>query len=98
MAAVKGDYHRAVAEHGCEVTLLLFETYGGWGPEVVELFRELAEQRANKLRKDEYDQTTWSARTWLSFQVQKVSVALHHAAALEVARALGLSAAACTRA
>ena len=43
--------------------------------------------------KHEYDQATWSTRKWLSWVVQKVSVALHHAAALEVAHALGLSAA-----
>ena len=41
--------------------------------------------------------TTWAARTWLSFSVQKISVALHRAAALEMAHALGLSAAADTR-
>ena len=44
-----------------------------------------------------YDVTTWSARTWLSFVVQKVSVALHHAVALELAHALGLSAVVDTR-
>ena len=37
--------------------------------------------------------TTWSARTWLTFKTQKVSVALHRAVALELANALGLSAA-----
>ena len=59
-------------------------------PAVVELFRECAEHRQNRLRKDEYDVTTWSARTWLSFKAQKVSVALHRAVALEVSHALGL--------
>ena len=57
------------------------------------LFQELAEQRSNKLQKHEYDLTTWAARKWLPYVAQQVSVALHHAAALEVAYALGLSAA-----
>ena len=87
-----GAYHRAL-EKGVDVRPLLFETYGGWSPEVVELFTELANERSNKLDKHEYDQATWATRTWLSWVVQKVSVALHHAAALEVAHALGLSAA-----
>ena len=46
-----------------------------WRPEVVEFFRELAEARQKipkqKLHIHEYDETTWAARTWLSFQVQK---------------------------
>ena len=37
--------------------------------------------------------TTWSARSWLSFSAQKVSVALHRAVAYELVHALGLSAA-----
>ena len=71
--------------------------FGGWSPAVVALFEECAAERQNKLRKDEYDTThdttTWSARTWLTFKTQKVSVALHRAVALELANALGLSAA-----
>ena len=42
----------------------------------------------------EYDETTWSARTWLSFVSQRLSVATQLAAAQEVAEALGLSVAA----
>ena len=59
----------------------------------VEVFRELALHRQNKLRKDEYEVTTWAARTWMAFTAQKVSVALHRSVALEIAQALGLSAA-----
>ena len=40
------------------------------------------------------DETTWSARTWLSFVSQRLSVATQLAAAQEVAEALGLSVAA----
>ena len=39
-------------------------------------------------------ETTWSARTWLSFVSQRLSVATQLAAAQEVAEALGLSVAA----
>ena len=40
------------------------------------------------------DETTWPARTWLSFVSQRLSVATQLAAAQEVAEALGLSVAA----
>ena len=91
--AVKGEYHRAEHVHGVDVRCLLFEVFGGWSPEVVAFFKELADQRQNKLRKDEYEVTTWSARTWHTFAAQKVSVALHRAVAYELVHALGLSAA-----
>ena len=84
----KGQYTRAL-DLGYDVRLLLFSTFGGWHSDAVDLLRDLAEYRQNKL---EYDATTWSARTWTSFSVQKVSVALHHAVALETAHALGLPA------
>ena len=93
VAPATGQYTRAADVHGCDVRALLFSTFGGWSPAVVALFEECAAERQNKLRKDEYDTTTWSARTWLTFKTQKVSVALHRAVALELANALGLSAA-----
>ena len=49
--------------------------------------------RSNKLTAAEYDETTWSARTWLSFVYQRLSVAVHKAVAREVQLALGFSAA-----
>ena len=67
------------------------DTQSGFSPEVVELLRELATERQNKLNKGEYEVTTWSARTWTSFVCQKISVALHRAAALEIAHAVGIS-------
>ena len=63
-----------------------------------ELLRELAEQRLNKLTSAEYDATTWSARTWSSYSCHQLSVAIHRAAAWEIAQALDLSAVADTRA
>lgn len=41
--------------------------------------------------RNEYDQTTWAARSWRSFAVQKLSVAAHFTVALEISTALGLS-------
>ena len=36
-------------------------------------------------------ETTWSARTWLTFAMQRVSVAVHKAVAKELSDALGFS-------
>ena len=74
------------------------ETFGALGPELLALLREAAAFKNNKLSAAEYDgETTWSARTWLSFahqQVsvahQQVSVALHRAVAWEIGTALGV--------
>ena len=45
-----------------------------------------------------YDETTWSARTWMTFVAQRISVAVQLSSAQEVAEALGLSVAADPRA
>ena len=63
---------------------------GGFSPGVVSLLKRCAEARQNRLSRSEYDQTTWSARSWLTFSVQKISVALHNSCAMEIADALGL--------
>ena len=89
-----GDYDRAIHEHGCEVVPLLVETFGGLGPELRDWLHRLAEERGNKLNKREYDDTTWAARTWRSYAVQQISIAVHRSVALEIAHALGLSGAA----
>ena len=85
VAEMPGDYARARA-NGCDVRTLLFETFGGFGAGVVELLREAAEARGNKLRGSEYDATTWPARTWTSFAVQRVmrQVAWELASAMEL--------------
>ena len=67
---------------------------GGFSPDFVSLLKRGADARQNRLSSSEYDQTTWSARSWLSFSVQKLSVALHRGCALEIATALGLPTAA----
>ena len=68
------------------------------GHALVEELRKGAEWRANKLTASEYDETTWSARTWMAFTTQRLSVAVQYSAAQEVAEALGLSVAADPRA
>ena len=85
--AKSGDYTRAL-EVGCDLTLLCFETLGGFNDEMVELLHELARERDNKLTPAEYEETTWSARSWTTFAAQKISVALHYAAAFEISMAL----------
>ena len=42
----------------------------------------------HKLTPAEYEETTWSARSWTTFAAQKISVALHYAAAFEISMAL----------
>ena len=86
----EGAYKRPQA-HGVEVITLLFETFGGMGPGVVALVKQAAEQRGNRLRGSEYDDTTWSARTWTSYTMQRVACALANAVAFELAEAMGLS-------
>ena len=66
-----------------------------WGPwarwQLLELLRGAAEFKMNKLSAAEYDETTWSARTWLTFAMQRISVAVHKAVAKELSDALGFS-------
>ena len=83
---VDGDY-KGAREHGVDVMLLLVETLGGFGPELFGLLRQAADYRMNKLTAGEYHETTWSARSWMSFASQRISMALHRAAAMEVGRA-----------
>ena len=92
VAPKDGAYKRAEA-NGVEATPLLVETFCGFGPALLALLRDAAEFKSNRLSAAEYDETTWSARTWLTFVVQHVSVAVHKAVAREASDALGLTAA-----
>ena len=76
----------------------LVETFGGLSPALMRELRAAAEWRSNKLTSSEYDETTWSARTWLTFVAQRLSVAVQLSVAQEAAEALGLSVAADPRA
>ena len=84
-----GDYAQALGL-GHEVLVLIFETFGGFDQTVERLLKRMASAVGNKLSKRQYDETTWSARSWLSFQSQKLSVALHIAMAWELGAELGL--------
>ena len=84
-----GDYAQALGL-GHEVLVLVFETFGGFDQTVERLLKRMAGAVGNKLSKRQYDETTWSARSWLSFQSQKLSVALHIAMAWELGAELGL--------
>ena len=90
VAPVAAPYDRA-RRNGVEVDPLLFETFLGWGPGMVQLLRNATEARGNKLRGPEYDATTWSARTWMGFTAQRVSCALARAVAWELATAMELT-------
>ena len=48
-----------------------------------EKMRKGAEWRANKLTASEYDETSWSARTFMAFTTQRLSVAVQYSAAQE---------------
>ena len=67
---------------------LLIETFGGFGDGLRRLLKEAADIRADRLAGAEYDETTWSARTWTTFVAQRISVALHRSAALEILQSL----------
>ena len=90
VASKAGAYVRAQA-CGVRVEELLVETLGGLGHFLVRLLHQAAEQRENRLTTAEYDETTWAARTWLSFVHQRLSVAVQKAVTREVSDALGLS-------
>ena len=95
------DVHTRRGRRGCRPPVqaagvtcvpLLVETFGaGLSPALMRELRAAAEWRSNKLTSSEYDETTWSARTWLTFVAQRLSVAVQLSVAQEAAEALGLS-------
>ena len=89
VSCVVGAYARA-EEHGVEVAALLFETWGGWSPAVEDLMRRSRDERGRKLRRHEYDEATWSTRSWPVLARQRVSCALTRAVATAVATELSL--------
>ena len=94
MSHKDGDYARAQAE-GVECVPLLVETFGGLSPALTSVLREAADWRSNKLTSSEYDETTWSARTWLTFLCGaadlRCGAALHGAGRRRRRRSVGLS-------
>lgn len=78
------------------VRLLLFETFGDFADGVVHLLRTLALEVSNCLSHAQSvrheHMTSYAARNWKTYQGQRLSVALHRAAAEEIATELGLAA------
>ena len=64
------------------------------GPGLLEVLRRADQWRQGRLVSSEYDETTWSARNYMTFVAQRISVATHLSLAQEIAEALGLSVAA----
>ena len=85
--AVKGQY--TDAEGKCRVEALLFEEFGAMSAGVEELLMRVAEVAGRKLTWWQYDQTSWSAREWMPFALQRLSVQLWTALADEAQRAIG---------
>ena len=56
----------------------------------MRLLKRLKTDVGNKLSASQYDDATWSTRSWLSFQSQRLSVTLHMALAFELGAELGL--------
>ena len=86
-----GAYERAEQRHGVDVRALLFEVWGGWSPAVMDLWWQTVAERGDKLRRAEYDDTTWAARTWSTYAAQRVSCALQRGVAFAIARELEIS-------
>jgi hypothetical protein len=57
--AFSGDYDVAI-RRGCEVQPLLFETFGGFSPGVMDLLRRLEHLRSGRLTPAEYRDASWS--------------------------------------
>ena len=55
------------------------------------MIRRAAVDRGNKLHGSEYDATTWSARSWTSYAMQRISCTLMVAVAWEMASAMELT-------
>ena len=91
VAALPGDYAKA-QRLGHFVSELCVETFGGLGSTLVELIKEAAAMRGNKLTHGEYEaEATWSTRKFTPFVMQRISVAIQIAAASEIRQALGMS-------
>ena len=88
VAAADGQYAEAIAKQH-QVIPLIFETFGGFSPEAVNFLKMARDHVNNKLNATQYQLTTWSARSWMSYQCQKISIALQRAAAFEIAAELG---------
>ncbi|EOD15619.1 hypothetical protein EMIHUDRAFT_103150 [Emiliania huxleyi CCMP1516] len=77
VAYKKADYAHALSRSDTDVQMYLFETFGGWCNAVKRLFYQMKDKVRNKLSKRQHeDEASWSTRSWLSLQAQRMSVAL----------------------
>ena len=58
VAARKADYEHALSRGDTDVQMYLFETFGGWSPPVVRLFKKMRDKVQNRLSKRQYEQST----------------------------------------
>ena len=92
VAPKKADYSHLLSRGDSDLQMLLFETFGGWSVPVVRLFNKMRDKVRDKLSKKQYDdEVSWTTRTWSSLMAQRMLVALHMAAAWEIARELSLA-------
>ena len=81
-----GDYRYAREDKGVEVQLLLFESFGGFGKGVREILRRAADVLQNKLTRAQYlDEVTWTTKSWLGLQKQRISVVFQQRVVNELA-------------
>ena len=72
-----------------DVRLLLFESFGGFGKGVGEILWDAANVLQNKLTRAQYlDEVTWTTKSWLGLQKQRISVVLHTAIAEQIVNEL----------
>ena len=88
-AEVHGDYART-QRLGITVTLLLVETFGGLGADLVQLLERASAIREERLEAAEYDEATWSTRKFIPFVTQRISVALQRGVANEILESLNI--------
>ncbi|EOD19512.1 hypothetical protein EMIHUDRAFT_209080 [Emiliania huxleyi CCMP1516] len=83
-----GDY-RFAREKNCDLRLLDFETFGGFGDGVRRILRQAADQLSNKLSHAQHlDEVTWTTKNWHGLQMQRLSVVLHTAVAWQTVNEL----------
>ena len=83
-----GEYRYAREDKDVDVRLLLFESFGGFGKGVVgEILWGAANVLQNKLTRAQYlDEVTWTTKSWLVLQKQRISVVLHTAIAEHIVK------------
>ena len=78
-----------ILEKNCDLRLLDFETFGGFGDGVRRILRQAADQLSNKLSHAQHlDEVTWTTKNWHGLQMQRLSVVLHTAVAWQTVNEL----------